>query len=286
MGVLTVELAATHAVMAGARPQYLPVILAAAEALLDPRHDWRSATTTTNPCAPFIVVNGPIVKELGIQNGTGALAPGPLSEPNATIGRAINLIMDIVGGSQPPSPDKSTLGTPASYTMVVGENEGANPWATLSVQQGAKPGTNTVTVFEIRSFVNFNLHEPNTAEGLLHPIAKTIGPVVGLAENGFECKEEVKELLVLSPEHADTIFKEGWNLDRVKNYLFETSRISMADYMIRNNNKKPGCRQNETTPTVVAAPGCFLIMVAGGEGKHSVFMETTRYVPVTKEIKK
>ncbi len=286
MGVLTVELAAAHAVMAGAKPEYLPVILASAEALLDPRHDWRSATTTTNPCAPLIVVNGPIVKELGIQYGTGALGPGPFSAPNATIGRAVNLIMDIVGGSQPPSPDKTTLGTPASFTMVLGENEKANPWSALNVQQGTKAGASTVTVFEVRSFVNFNLHEPNTAEGILHPIAKNIGPVVGLAENGFECKPDVKELLILSPEHADTIFKDGWSLERIKNYLFETSRIPMADYLIRNNNKKPGCRQDETMPTVVAAPGCFLIMVAGGEGKHSVFLETTRYLPVTKEIVK
>lgn len=286
MGVLTVELAAVHAVMAGARPEYLPVIIAAAEAILDPRHDWRSATTTTNPCAPLIVVNGPIIKELGIQYGTGAFGPGPAAAPNATIGRAVNLIMDIVGGSLPPSPDKTTLGTPASYTMVIGENEAANPWATLNVQQGAKAGTNTVTVFEVRSFVNFNLHEPNTAEGLLHPMVKTIAPVTGLAENGFDCKEGVKELLILSPEHADTIKKDGWSLDRVKKYLFENARISKADYDIRNNGRKAPCRQDDANPTVVRAPENFLVMVAGGEGKHSVYLETTRYDPVTKEIKK
>ncbi|HQJ09345.1 MAG TPA: hypothetical protein PLF54_10125 [Deltaproteobacteria bacterium] len=286
MGVITVELAAVHAVMAGAKPEYFPVILAAVEAILDPRHDWRSATTTTNPCAPLIVVNGPIVKEIGIQYGTGAFGPGPAASPNATIGRALNLIMDIVGGSQPPSPDKTTLGTPASYTMVLGENEDANPWATLSEQMGAKKGTSTVTVFEVRSYVNFNLHEPNTAEGLLHPMAKTIAPVVGLAENGFDCKEGVKELLILSPEHADTIKKDGWDLARVQSYLHENARISMADFNIRNNGRKPGCRENETNPTVVRGPGNYLIMVAGGEGKHSVFLETTRYDPVTKEIKK
>lgn len=286
MGVVTVELAAVHAVMAGAKPEYLPVIIAAVQAILDPRHDWRSATTTTNPCAPLIVVNGPIIKELGIQYGTGAFGPGPAASPNATIGRAVNLIMDVVGGSQPPSPDKTTLGTPMSYTMVLGENEAANPWDTLSVQMGAKKGASTVTVFEVRSYVNFNLHEPNTAEGLLHPMAKTIAPVVGLAENGFECKEGVKELLILSPEHADTIRKDGWDLGRVQKYLYENARISMADFTVRNNNRKPGCRENEANPAVVKGPGNYLIMVAGGEGKHTVFLETTRYDPVTREISK
>lgn len=284
MGVLTVELAAVHAVMAGAKPEYMPVLLAAMEALLDPAHEFRAATTTTNPCAPLIVVNGPIREELGIQSGTGALAPSPYSEPNATIGRAVNLIADVVGGSKPPSPDKTTLGFPGSYTMVLGENEEANPWEPLSAQMGEKAGANTVTVFEVRSFVNYNLHNPNTAEGLLHPIARTIGPVAGLAENGIECMEDARKLLVLSPEHAATIHGDGWTLEQVKQYLFENTYVSMEDYLIRNNGTPPDCRADQDPLKVTSKPEDFLVIVAGGEGKHSVYLETTRYVPVMKSV--
>lgn len=285
MGVLTVELVAVHAVMAGAKPQYMPVLLAAMEALLDPAHEFRAATTTTNPCAPILVVNGPVRDDLGIQYGTGALAPSPYSEPNATIGRALNLIADVIGGSKAPSPDKSTLGFPGSYTMVLGENEEANPWhVPLNVQMGWPAGSNTVGVFEVRSFVNFNLHNPNTAEGLLHPMARTIGLVAGLAENGIECGEDARKLLVLSPEHAATIHGDGWTLDQVKQYLFENSYVSMSDYLIRNNGKAPRCRADQDPLTVTSRPEDFLVIVAGGEGKHSVYLETTRYVPVVKSI--
>lgn len=284
-GVLTVELAAVHAVMAGAKPEHFPVILAACEALLNPRHDFRGATTTTNPCAILLVINGPVIKELGIQYAAGALAPSPASLPNAVIGRAVNLIMDVVGDSQPPK-DMSTLGNAGSYTMVLGENEEANPWKPVSVQQGARPGASTVTVFEMRSFVNNNLHEPNTAEGLLHPISLTIGRVSGLAESGLECGTETRHLLILSPEHAATIAKDGWTLEKVQNYIFENSRIPMSDYLIRMNGKAPACRNEEKNISIMPAPSGFLVMVAGGPGKHSVYMDTARYIPITVEVDK
>jgi hypothetical protein len=286
MGILTVELAAVHAVMAGAKPQYLPVILTAVEALLEPRHQFRGATTTTNPVAIFIAVNGPIVKELGIQYGTGALAPGPYSESNATIGRAVNLIMDIVGGSKPPSPDKSTLGSPASYTMVLGENEDENPWELLNEQQGSKRGISTVTVYETRSLVNFQIKGTKTGKDLLTIMAKGMAGVSGIAEDGFTCEPESRELMILCPQHANFLHKEGWTLKRIKEYLYENARISLEDYRTKWAGDVPNCRNQESNPTVVPGPDSFQIMVAGGEGPHSLYLETNRYIPITKEIKK
>jgi hypothetical protein len=284
-GILTVELAATFAVMAGAKPEHLPVILASAEALLNPKHDLRGATTTTNPCAILIVVNGPVRDELGIQYGVGALAPSPSGQANAVIGRAVNMMMDVVGDSQPPK-DMSTLGNPGSYTMVMGENEQANPWKTLAVQQGAKPGASTVTVFEVRSFVNNNLHEPTKPETLLHPMAKAIAPVSGLAESGLECSPDARDLLVLGPEHADTIAKSGWSLEQVQEYIFENSRVAKKDYLIRMEGKEPSCRKDEENISILPSPKGLAVMVAGGPGKHSVYMDTSRYIPITVEIDK
>ncbi len=284
-GVLTVELAATYAVMAGAKPEYLPVIIAAAEAVLDPRHDWRMATTTTNPNALFLVINGPIIKELGIQYGIGALAPSPEGMPNATIGRAVNMMMDVIGDSQPPT-DKSTLGTSLSYTMVVGENEDASPWTPLNAQLGLKPGTSSVTVFEVRSFVNFNMSRFTDGEHLLLAMGKTISAVTGIAENGLDCTPDAPKLVVFGPEHAALVAKTGMTMDQVKKYLFESSRVSKMDYLFRNNGFAPVCRQDEPLISLVPSPDNFLLMVAGGQGKHSVYMDTSKYTAVTREIVK
>lgn len=288
-GILTVELAAVYAVMAGCEPEYMPVIIAACQALLDPAHEFRQATTTTNQSGFLIIVSGPIVKELGIRSGAGLFGPDPTSKANAAIGRAVNLIMDILGDSTPPpgGKDNSTFGLPGSYTMCAGELEEVNPWGmTIPVQQGFQKGTNAVTVFETRSYINLNLHSPNTAETLLHPMAKTIAASTGLGESGFGCTDAYKELLILSPEHVATMTNEGWTFDQVRRYLWENSRVDAKDYFIRNGNKPPLCRADDPNPTVLKAPENLMIMVAGGAGKHSMYMETTRYAPITKEIVK
>ena len=131
--------------MAGCLPEYLPVVIAAVESIADERFVLLAVQTTTHPCGALVVVNGPITKKLGINGGSSAFGPG--GRANATIGRALRLIMINVGGAVPGEVDKSTLGQPAKYTYCVAENEEKNPWQPLHVERGFSPEDSTVTVF-------------------------------------------------------------------------------------------------------------------------------------------
>ena len=120
-GRLTVEVVAVNAIMAGCRAEYMPVIIAAVEGLLDPSYPLEFMQVTTNPMTPFLLVNGPVRRELEINFGTGCLGPG--WRANATIGRAIRLIMNNVGGALPGVYSKVSFGSPLRYSYICGENE-------------------------------------------------------------------------------------------------------------------------------------------------------------------
>lgn len=138
-GRATVEVLAVNAVMAGCRPEYMPVIIAAVEGLLDPAYPLEFMQVTTNPMTPFLLVNGPIRNELEINYGTGCLGPG--WRANATIGRAIRLIMINAGGALPGVYSKVSFGSPLRYSYICGENEEENPWTPFHVDRGfAKEG--------------------------------------------------------------------------------------------------------------------------------------------------
>jgi len=291
-----VEVVAANAVMAGCKPEYMPVIIAAWEAMLETSHGWQAQTTTTNPVAPLVVVNGPIVKELGIQYSTGALGGGPGFQPNVTIGRAVNLIGDIVGGSKPPEGDKTTLGQTANIiAMVLGENEEANPWTTLAEDEGFDRNASIVTVFGARSRVNFNLHDSKTGEDLMRVFADTMASAGMMAENMKPCSPANKEVLVLSPEHVAQLANEGWTKETVRTFLWEHTRVSVEALQLRfsANPKKVDvqleCYEDYKSwdgIPLVRKPEDLAIFVSGGPGKHSVYFSTNGYAPVAKEIKK
>ena len=133
-GRATVEAIAVNAVMAGCRPDYMPVILAAVEGMLDPSYPLEFMQVTTNPMTPFLLVNGPVRGRLDINCGTGCLGPG--WRANATIGRAIRLIMNNVGGALPGVYSKVSFGSPLRYSYICGENEEENPWTPFHVDRG------------------------------------------------------------------------------------------------------------------------------------------------------
>ncbi len=143
--MVTVEKVAINAVMAGCLPSYFPVVLAAVEAIADPTFNLFGVDTTTSGVCVLTVVNGPIRQQLEINSSYGCFGPG--WRANATIGRAIALVQQNVGGRIPGPVSKSTHGQPGRYTMCIGEFEERNPWGPLHVERGFKPGDNTVTVF-------------------------------------------------------------------------------------------------------------------------------------------
>src|SRR5262249_26554270 len=144
-GEATIVKLAVNAVMAGCKPEYFPVVVTAVKAILAKPFNLYGGQGTTNPATPVLIVNGPIAREHGV-NAPGNLF-GPGFRANATIGRAIRLIMTTIGGGVPQQADKSTLGNPAKYTCCFAENEAESPWAPLHVERGFAAETSTVTAF-------------------------------------------------------------------------------------------------------------------------------------------
>ena len=132
------------AVMAGCRAQYFPIILATIEAMVQPGFNLDSIQTTTGNATPMILLNGPIIDQCQVNAGANTLGPGMQS--NATIGRAVQLILKNIGGAVPGYTDKATLGQPGKYTFCCAENEGANPWEPLHVARGYAREQSAVTV--------------------------------------------------------------------------------------------------------------------------------------------
>jgi hypothetical protein len=269
----TVEKIAINAVMAGCSPEYMPVIIAAVEAIADPLFSLYSSQTTTHPCAPLVVVNGPIRHKLDINSGAGAFGPG--WKANATIGRAIRLILINIGGAVPGKTGMSTQAQPAKFTYCVGENEEKNPWGSLQVDRGYKASDSTVTVFAAENPHNIHDHSSTTGSGLLKTIANSmISP--GCNNSIFPLGELV---LALGPEHVAAIAADGFSREDVKRYIFENARVPVSMLSEENLNevKSLPMRRGEIVNgciPIVQKSSDVIIIVVGGAGKHSSFIPT------------
>ena len=280
-GEATVERIAINAVMAGCRPEYLPVVIATVEAVADPLFNLDGIQATTHPVAPMVVVNGPIASRLGIQSGYGCF--GPTFRANAAIGRALRLILLNVGGGTPGSGDRSTQGSPAKFTYVVAENEGANPWGPLHVERGFAPTDSTVTVFGAEGPHNIQEHYSNTGLGLLQTIAGAMGQAGSnnLLRHGYPA-------LTLGPEHAATIAADGYTKAAIRQFVFEHARYPIA-HLSPEYGKELVELNGDLDPTmarIMTSAQDLTVLVAGGSGKHSCWHPTfgnyTR--PVTRRI--
>src|SRR5713226_5876282 len=172
-GEATVERVAINAIMAGCRPEYLPVVIAAVEALADPAFNLDSIQATTHPVAPLLIVNGPIARETGINAGYNAFGQG--FRANVTIGRAIRLLLMNVGGGLPGTGDRATQGSPAKIAYCVAENEAESPWEPLHVEAGLPADVSIVSAFGCEAPHNIQDHHSNTARGILLTIAGAMG---------------------------------------------------------------------------------------------------------------
>ena len=277
MGALTVELVATHAVMAGCKPEYMPVLIAALEALLDPKANWRGVETTTATSAFLVIVNGPIVDEIGIASRQGAA--GKSHHANASIGYAINLIAVIVGGSRPPSPDKSTLGGPADFVCwIFGENEEALPkgWDPLHVDRGFKKTDSVVTVMGIYPPVDNIDHWSMTPEEHINWWAHLVTPLLSIGGPAWITQMDQPHIVGIGPEHARLLAGAGWTKDQFRKAFWEKARIPFSAWPKGSPNtdlliKRFGPVTPDTPIPITFRPEDFLIVIAGGSGKHSHF---------------
>ncbi|MCR9080365.1 MAG: TlpA family protein disulfide reductase [Hyphomonadaceae bacterium] len=225
MGEASIEKIAINAVMAGCKPEYLPVVIAAIEAICTDAFNVHGVMATTMGASPVIVVNGPIRERLGMNSGLMALGTG--NRANATIGRAVRLAVRNIGGAKPGGTDRSTLGSPMKFTMCFAEREGRSPWAPLHVERGFKATDSVVTVFAMTSGPVHIVDQESRAPD---EIAGTLG--LGL-ESMFLPKYHmmpVDALLVVCPEHIDTLMRDGeYDKDRLRDRIQDVTRRPLRD---------------------------------------------------------
>jgi len=274
-GMATPLRVAANAVMAGCRPEYFPVLLTVVEALCARELNLYALQTTTHLCAVLVIVNGPIAREIGLNSGHNVFGPG--WRANAAIGRAVRFVMLNIGGGKPGESDMATIGHPAKFTYCIAENEEASPWEPLHVERGFDREVSTVTLVGAEGPHNVNDPESRTARGVLTTLAGTVA-VTG-ANNVYFAGEP---LVVLCPEHAAMIAREGLGKRDVKAFLYEEGRVPLRRFSPDNIERqmrkkwpgefeKPG--EDVRIPLARRAED-FMVLVAGGVGKHSAFIPT------------
>ena len=212
----TVEKVAINAVMAGCLPEYMPVLLAVIEAALEPLFTLHGVLATTYFSGPVIIVNGPVVKQIGMNCGINALGQG--NRANMTIGRALNLIVRNVGGGKPGEADRATLGAPSKIGLCFAEDESDADWEPLSVARGFKRGESTVTLFQGHGVEAFVDQKSRTAEGLSKSFATS------LVKMGHErLTLSARCIVVLSPEHYHIYQEAGWGRREIERSLYEAT---------------------------------------------------------------
>ncbi|MGR9091962.1 MAG: hypothetical protein ACU85U_15430 [Gammaproteobacteria bacterium] len=275
-GVVTIEILAVNAVMAGCKPAYFPVVIAAVEAILDPAFNLFAVQATTHPCSPCVIVNGPIAATIGLNGRYGAFGPG--CRANATIGRAMRLILLNVGGAAPGILDRSTQGQPAKYAFCVAENEAESPWDPLHVEHGYAADESTVTVTAADGPHNINDHVSDTAAGILATVTNALADMAG--NNAYLYGQPT---VAFGPEHAAILAAEGYTKRAIKAHVFAHARIARAEWL---RGGMAGMFEDrfpdEARVPIIARPDDLIVIVVGGFGRHScwlpTFGETTRAV--------
>jgi len=282
MARVTLERVAACAVLAGCRPEYFPVVVAAVEAVLEPAFNVGGQAVTTQPCGQVLVINGPVRDAIGLNGSVGALGPG--WRANMTIGRAVRLVISLTGGGFPGRLDRSTLGNPGKVAMCFAEDEDVSPWDPLHCERGFAADASVVTAIGADAPLSISDHRSTGPEELAHVLGWAAAttwspnwwPLGGVS------------LFVICPEHARSFAEWGWSKERVREEMFSA--------VVRTAGS---LRWGETTPFVGGAaddqpvrkwdsPDDIMIVVAGGEaGRYSaVFgpclgMNTE---PISKEV--
>ncbi|NND53483.1 MAG: hypothetical protein HKN56_00745 [Gammaproteobacteria bacterium] len=273
MGIATVEKVAIAAVMAGCLPDYMPVVLGAVQAVLDPQFDLTEMQSTTHCTAPLLIVNGPARHTCGpVASGFGALGPG--HRANASIGRALRLCMMNIGGAHPGSSDMALLGHPGKFTYCLAEDEEHSPFPPLHVARGFSADDSVVTVIGAEAphsvLYSGNADDPQDAEKLLQILA--IG-LANLATNNAVLTGG-SAVVVLNPEHAEILAHANLSRDAVARRLWELTHFPKAQ-LKEFGSAFAGWLSDENADGeyhAFPAPENILVLMAGGSGLYSMVM--------------
>jgi hypothetical protein len=273
MGRATVERIAVNAAMAGCRPEYLPVIIAAVKGVCHPDFNLLPIQATTNPVTPLIVINGPIVARLKLNSGYNVLGQG--WRGNATIGRALRLALVNIGGGVPGTMDKACHGQPGKFSMCIAENEGASPWEPLHVEKGFLADQSTVSVFGVTGTQDIIHYARTSAEEILRTVVHAV------PREGYKnLYSGGGPLIIFGPEQAAILGKANLSKKDIKRIVFEGSKIPTELFnpetitLLKGRRHKYFSRTNvdSTQIPIADSEDDIEILVAGGAGNHSVFV--------------
>ena len=275
--VITTEKVAINAVMAGCLPEHLPLILAAIEAICEPKFNLHAISVSTMGAAVLTVVNGPVVGELGLRSGVDLFGPG--NRGNATIGRAIRLVITNASGAVSGELDKAALGHPGKYTWCIAEAEDASPWSSLHEENGLSTFQSAVTVYPGLSPIQVNPPPTTDPELILVSFADALF-TTGSGQNAL--------VVILSMEIVGHLKAAGWTKDRVKDALYRAGRRPASAWARVGGDVS--LDDPDALIGAVNSPDSITVIVAGGEagGGCAVIQlwgAGTNSKPVTKEIK-
>ncbi|NKC16433.1 MAG: thioredoxin [Gammaproteobacteria bacterium] len=283
---LTVEKVAVNAVMAGCKPEYMPVVLASMRAALEDDFALHGVLATTMFVGPVLVVNGPVRHRIGMNAKGNALGQG--NRANATIGRAIQLIVRNVGGGLPQGVDRACLGNPGKYTFCFAEDEEGSCWESLAVERGFTAGQSTVTVFAgygVQGVVDQKARDP---QSLCHSFAASLR-----AFHNVKIAPAGDAIVVVCPEHDRTFKEAGWSKQQFLQRLYALCEIPGEELVTGVGGIAEGIAQKlaDRSFNKFRPGGLLAVRAGGGAGMFSAIIGgwlasgPKGSIPITKEVK-
>ncbi len=267
MGELTLERLSACAVLAGCHHSYFPLVLAATEAVLDPAYNVHGSTNSTHTSGPVLIVNGPVRKTIEVNCGINSM--GGWSRANATIGRAIRLVIGLTGQGRPGTLDRSTFGQPGKISFCFGENEEDSPWGPLSEDRGFGPGQSVVTAYCGDAPFSFSDHYSRDPKDIITTIS--LAGCATFSPHVFPIGAET--VFVLSPEHARDLAAAGWSKKDVAQRIFDASKRKVGDLRGGEQSMLAAGADDDTELTKWLSPDEVVIVVSGGRaGRFSAVL--------------
>jgi hypothetical protein len=290
-GIATIEKIAINAVMAGCKPEYMPLIVAAVEAMLDPRFELLRVQATTAGPAPLAIVSGPVVKQLGFNYGAGTFT-GTGHRPNATIGRAIRLILWNIGYGRPGQMSQATMGHPGRYAYLVAERppDDGNPWEQFHVTEGLQPEDNAISMFP--SVTHYQVTPAIGTQTFDNSVFVLIDSICHLGN----FRAATQKMLVLNPQGAQLLSESGWTKQAFRDHLAERAvrpvrdikRTGGLSVTYKNHWTKVADPEDDSSLVpAVPSPADLKILVSGGYGSassQSIWIDSVHGELITRKV--
>ena len=259
--VITAEKVAVNTVMAGCRPEYFAIVAAAVEAMCEPQFNLHAITASTQGAAVLAIINGPIAEQVGLNSGVSVFGPG--HRANATIGRAIRLVIINATGAQSGEIDKATLGHPGKYTWCMAEAENVSPWGPFQTDRGFSSGQSTISLFAALSPIQVDNHAFQQPEEILVSFREAMFA-------GGSGLNQGEIVVVLCPEHVGNLERAGWSKGQVREFLYETAQRTVSGWRSAGRFIRDGAgADDEILHSTMSSDGISIVVAGGGAGAFS-----------------